>query len=506
MGQLTATTATPWRDLGFSDDQAHLLKRAARIEYARLAAKEKRILDWGWALFAEKFTADFCGQFHEYLVDIRVDPFTATKGPRYHAKTTIACFLIPIFQTLEEPTTFRHYLQVQATIDKALEANRSIKLELESNEFIRELYGNVVGAYWTDTRFVTNKGVIHSAISTGQSIRGINYRNVRPDYIMADDLYNEENINNPESTEKINRWFWGSLFLARTKTRSSCVHITGTAINDFDLLTQCEENKAVRCRTFKNLDFQNETVLWPALGDYATQKRAFDLMPISVAMREMQNEPRDEATAIIKRHWLYAEDGSYSWEYDHTLLDRRIRSGELRIIGVYMGNDPSVGKKGEKKGAVDTDPTGTALIWETAYVDSKRGPTEYWIVGAWERRMSLDERRDQLLYIGNQQPADRRPRKVFIEAISGFDDYATYVSKSSIPVERVEWVPDKLTNLENRSHLFQQRIIHANAAMEPRMKKLIEYQLTVNHPTHDDVRDAILLPLPLYTKSWKAWV
>ena len=38
------------------------------------------------------------------------------------------------------------------------------------------------------------------------------------------------------------------------------------------------------------------------------------------------------------------------------------------------------------------------------------------------------------------------------------------------------------------------------------MKKLIEYQLTVNHPTHEDVRDAILLTLPLYTKSWKAWV
>ena len=72
--------------------------------------------------------------------------------------------------------------------------------------------------------------------------------------------------------------------------------------------------------------------------------------------------------------------------------------------------------------------------------------------------------------------------------------------------ERVEWVPDKLTNLENRSHLFQQRVIHLNAALEPGMKKKIEYQLTVNHPTHDDVRDAILLPLPLYTKAWKAWV
>lgn len=505
MSQATATTATPWRDLGYNDDQARDISRAYRLRYARWAAQEKRILEWGWALFPEKFTAEFCSEFHDYLVAIRHHPFTSTKGPRYHAKTTVGCFLVPIFQTLEEPQTFRHYLQVQATETKALEANKSIRFELESNDLVQALYGNVVGDYWTDTRFVTRSGVIHSCISTSQSIRGINYHNVRPDFILADDIFNEEDINNPESTQKINRWFWGSLYLARSKTRRSCLHITGTAINDFDILTECESNPAVKCRTFKNLDFEHETVLWPALGDYAHQKIEFDKMPISVAMREMQNEPRDEATAIVKRHWLYADDGTYSWEYDHGNLDRRIRQGELRLISVTLGNDPSIGKKGENKSKTDTDFNGTALTWETIPVSGK-GPTEYWVVDVTNRRLSLDERRDLLLRIGNTQPQDRRPRKVFIEAIAGFDDYATYVSKSSMPVERVEWVPDKLTNLENRSHLFQQRVVHLNAALEPALKKIVEYQLTVNHPTHDDVRDGILLTLPLYTKSWRAWV
>ena len=170
-----------------------------------------------------------------------------------------------------------------------------------------------------------------------------------------------------------------------------------------------------------------------------------------------------------------------------------------------MGNDPSIGKKGENKAKTDSDFNGLALIWETTPV-GKAGPIEYWIMEAQEGRLSLDERRDLLLSIGNQQTEDRRPKKVFIEAISGFDDYASYCSKSSIPVSRVEWVPDKLTNLENRSHLFQQRRIHLSKRIEQAMKKKIVYQLTVNHPTHDDVRDAILLPLPLYTKSWKAWV
>lgn len=497
-------TVNPWEKLGFNYDQAHAIRRAYRLKYARWAAENKNILEWGWALFPEKFTIDFCPELHAYLAGIRLDPFTATKAPRFHAKTTIGCFLIPLFQALEEPQSFRHYLNVQGTEPKALEINRSIKLELEENELLRAMYGDMVGERWTDSRFVLKNNVVFSAISTGQSIRGINYRNIRPDYIMVDDLYDEEDINNPDSTEKKNQWFWGSLYLCRSKTRKACVHLTGTAINDFDLLTQCEKNKDVICRTFKNFDFNALSVLWPALGTYDHQKAEFDRMPISVAMRELQNEPRDEATAIIKHSWLYPE-GAPSWEFDPDELDKRIRTGKILLVGIWLGNDPSIGKKGERKGAT-SDYTGTGLIWETKPLDSKGG-CDYWIMGAWEKRMSLDERCEQLLDIGSKQPPDRRPKKAFIEAIGGFDDYASFViTRTNIPVQRVEWVPDKLTNLENRSHHFQNRKIHLNERIDQSMKQKLVYQLTVNHPTHDDVRDAVLLPLELYSHAWKAWV
>lgn len=502
----TKTAADPWEATGLSHDQRHAVKRAYTIEYAKWAARQKNILEWGWALFREKFDRPFSQEFHQYLVDIRHDALTATKGPRNNAKTTIACFLVPIFQTLEEPATFKHYLQVQATETKAIEANKSIKLELETNDLIHEIYGRQIGEYWTDTRFVTKNGVIHSSISTGQSIRGINYRNIRPDYIMADDLYNEEHINNPELTTKVNRWFWGTLYLARAKTRRNNVHVTGTAINDFDLLTECEKKPNVKCRTFKNFDFTKGTVLWPALGSFEQQKADFDLMPITVAMRELQNEPRDEATAIVKKSWLYAEDGSYSWEFNPDDLDERIRSGKLRLLSVTIGQDPSIGKKGEKKQTGDLDYTGTCLTWETCPVN-KQGPIDYWIMGIWNERASLDERLARLVSIGNAYPPDRRPQKVFIEAIGGFDDYATYVAtKSTVPVNRVEWVTDKLTNLENRSHHFQRRHVHLNERLDVAMKSTVEYQITVNHPTHDDARDGILLTLPLWSKSWKSWV
>ena len=212
--------------------------RKARIELARRAAKRKDILSWGSYLFPEKFPLPFCYPLHQYLVDIRLDPLTSTKAPRYHSKTTIKGFLIPIYQALEEPELFLHYLHVQATNSKANAVNRSIRYELEENLELIEIYGDQVGDRWTDEQFVLKKGPCFSAVGAGQSIRGLNYRNRRPDYIMPDDLSDEEDIYNPDSTEKKNSWFWSTLYPARAQGRRTSIQITGTATSELDLMNR----------------------------------------------------------------------------------------------------------------------------------------------------------------------------------------------------------------------------------------------------------------------------
>jgi len=193
------------------------LKHQAHLQLIRIYAGAGDILAWGQRLFPDKFPLPFCAEMHEYFVQIRKDPYTVTEAPRNHAKTTIKCFLIPIFQSLVEPESFRFYLNVQATDKKALAINRAIMAELESNEDLRALYGDQVSYRWTAEEFILNNGTIFKAVSTGQSIRGIHYRNRRPSYIIADDLYDQDDINNPDSTIKKNDWFWGTLYPARAK-------------------------------------------------------------------------------------------------------------------------------------------------------------------------------------------------------------------------------------------------------------------------------------------------
>jgi len=171
--------------LSLTAGQLRELKSQARVELARRAAAEGDVLGWGKALMPDKFKLPFC-RLHEYLAAHRGDEMSALEAARGHAKTAIGCMLAPMFQALAEPGRFQHFLQVQATDDKALSVNSSIKMELEQNDLIRRLYGDQVGRdRWTNGQFVLRNGACFTAVGAGQSIRGINYRNRRPDNILV---------------------------------------------------------------------------------------------------------------------------------------------------------------------------------------------------------------------------------------------------------------------------------------------------------------------------------
>lgn len=488
-----------------------VFKLAARLRLARLYAETKNVLAWGAVVLPHIFYLPYCQKLHGYLVEIRGLEFTCTKAPRNHAKTSVGDVLIPLFQALNEPETFNHYLTIQGSQDKALALNRTIKNEIEGNELINELYGNMVGPRWTDQQFELANGVAFSAVSTGTSVRGLLYNGRRPDYLMPDDLYNEEHINNPEATLKVNEWFWSTLYNARAKTKRCAIHLTGTAINEYDLMMKMEKQSRepdganVICRTFKAVEnFELKVVLWPELhgvggkDPFASVMQDFKRMGTHIAMRELQNEPRDEATAVIKRGWLYKTDGS-NWEYDPVELTQRLNQpgATIQIAAVRLGNDPSIGKKNE------SDYTGTAKVIET--VDGEG--SEFWIEWVDEQHLTLDGRKNQLSDLNRECSKDRPLTDVRIEAIAGFDDYAQYViQQTNLPVSRVEWVPDKITNLENRSHYFENGKVHLSKLIPEEKRDMLVHQLTTNYPEHDDMRDGVLLTMDLEPTTWEKFM
>ena len=333
-----------------SSDEHYALLKKVRIRIIRNAAKRKDILTWARYLFPDKFTLPFCMELHSYFLSIRLDPLTSTEAPRGHAKTLIKCFLIPIFQALEEPAAFRHYLNVQATEEKALTVNRAIKLEIEENELLREIYGDQRGERWTDQQFVLSNGVIFTTISAGQSIRGINYRNLRPDYIVVDDLYNEEDIYNAESTEKKNNWVWSSLYPARAKSRVNSFHIQGTAINTYDILHQLKKNTQFKTATFRAIkDEKERVVLWPELNTFESLMIDKENMGSHIFYREnAKRAPRrgGHDRKKLLAGWLGVRPGC--GEIRRPLPNRvgvdRLRSIDRRIRAVGFHRDRARGQ------------------------------------------------------------------------------------------------------------------------------------------------------------------
>jgi hypothetical protein len=474
---------------GLSPEQAEVVAHRYRVEIARAAAKRKDILTWGWALFPDKFPLPFCKIMHQHFIDIRAEEFTNAKAPRFHAKTTIKCFLIPIFQAVEEPDTFKFYLNVQATDKKALAVNTSIRVEFERNAAFRELYGDRVGRQkWSDQTFVTTDGVIFSAVGAGQSLRGIQFENYRPDYIIVDDLYDEEDINNPESTQAKNNWFWGTLFPALAIGRKTSMHVQGTAINTYDLYTQLEKNPDVKSRPFKAIiDEANRRVLWPEAKSYEALCKMREAMGTLIFNREMQNEMHDDANAIIRRSWIR--------EYDPAVAYRDL-SRHFFVEAVYLCVDPSVGAK------VENDPTGIALMLKCRYDDGKGNV--FFIEDVDERHISLDERVAVLETMCARREKGFQVAKVRIEAIAGFKDFSAEVKRrTNLPVQEIAHVKDKITNLQNKSHFFENGKVFINKNIEPRLKDKLIHQLTTNHPKNDDIRDAVLLGLDSTGGLWK---
>lgn len=459
----------------------HQVNSAVRVELARRAAKRKDILIWGKMLFPEKFALGFCPVLHDYFVETRLDPFTSEEAPRGHAKTTIRGFLIPIFQALEEPEAFNHYLNVQATEQKALALNLSIRSEFEENDELRQLYGDqTAGVKWTDGQFVLANGVVFTAVGAGQSIRGINYRSRRPDYIVVDDLFDEKDINNPEATTKKNAWFWGSLYPARAKSKRHAIKVIGTAINAEDLLAQLEKDTSVKSKTFKAVtDWDNKLTLWPELYSYDELEVERGRMGSVIFMREFQNDRRDETSSIVKRSWLA------DWEFDPADLDF---SGLNELV--FMQNrascDPSIGK------TLEADFTGLAVGYKFRAKDDDEAFT-YYITELVNEHLSLNSRISLLKRIKLEEPETRPIREMRIEGIAGFKDFVAEARRrTDLPIKEISKVPDKISHLENKSHYFENgRVFISNRIPKP-LRDMLVHQLTTNHPKHDDLRDAVL--------------
>lgn len=462
-----------------------------------------RIQGWLKAAMPRVYTLPF-SPLHSYLVETRHVADHGLEASRGSAKTALGCVGLPLYGGLQEPELFDYFLNVQGTEPKALAVNLAIKLELEQNEVLRAVYGDQVGDdKWTDSLFVTKNGVVYQAVSTGQDLRGTMYRLRRANWVRLDDAYKDEDIHNPEQTQKKNEWIDSTLkpMLASDRPTSYCHQ--GTAINDQDALKGYEEKAAldktgaIKFARFPAYDEQTQTSLWPEQRTYEMwiAKRDAPGVNPTIHAREYLCERRDESSAIVKPSWLHGGNPAKpAWEFDPAKL--RFDGRDHKLLAARLIVDPSIGKK------VENDPTGMLVLLKSVTRESKSA--DYWIMKLVNERMTLNERIIAMQDIVDAPPRGYKLQEGRIEGVAGFLDFVGEAKRrvKGLGIKEVASKVDKIAHLESKSWNFQNGKVHISTDVPKILRDELYKQLTVNHPLHDDLRDCLLYGIDDGVTNW----
>lgn len=141
---------------------------------------------------------------------------TSVAAPRGLGKTTFARILVQ-HAILYRDYEFILYVSNSETIAELQTEN--IKRELRTNREVRRIFGDIaintddpeVDDSFSKRAWVAFGNTLVLPRGAGQQVRGLLYKNYRPQLIIVDDLEKRDELENPENRRKIKDWFFSDL-------------------------------------------------------------------------------------------------------------------------------------------------------------------------------------------------------------------------------------------------------------------------------------------------------
>lgn len=192
------------------------VKRRSRIELCR-----GNIQRFATTYFPHHFTEGFCELHHEIFA--RIDSISPPGGkrdaliaPRKFGKSTIYSMVLPAYHLAYQT---RYFILLIGESSSGAEANlATLTQELESNDQLLEDFPHLAPAKdpkgqlvkWTDRQLVVSSFATIVAKGLGSRMRGIKYRQRRPDLAIIDDPESPETGDTFLKRQRHKRWFGGT--------------------------------------------------------------------------------------------------------------------------------------------------------------------------------------------------------------------------------------------------------------------------------------------------------
>lgn len=193
--------------------------------------------------FPKIFSGEFC-EFHkevfqslkDYIINRKNEKYYYVRSaPRGHGKSQLLSFGFPLWCVCYGYA--KNILIVSDTNEQAMQFIMAIRDELEENEVLRTTFGDMVGGrVWANTKIQTSNKIQVVGKGAGQKLRGIKYRQFRPDVIIVDDLENDENVETEAQRMKLLNWFQKALIPCGSISEK--IIYIGTVLNYESLLNK----------------------------------------------------------------------------------------------------------------------------------------------------------------------------------------------------------------------------------------------------------------------------
>lgn len=246
-------------------------------------------------------------QFHEELWEMCCsgESKVAIAAPRGHAKSTSVTLSYLLAAALFREADF--IILVSDTEGQAKLFLADIKIELSENEDLMALFEieDFVKDTETDLIVRMKDGYQFRIIAKGseQKVRGLKWRNKRPNLIVGDDLENDEIVMNKERREKFRNWLMKALIPCLSD--NGRIVIVGTILHLDSALERLLNDPHWYTARYAahNEDFSE--ILWPERFDQERLEAIRDSyvvqgMPEGYS-QEYLNYPIDESSAYFKR-------------------------------------------------------------------------------------------------------------------------------------------------------------------------------------------------------------
>lgn len=222
--------------------------------------------------------------------------------PRGHAKSTHLDVFTPLWLMFQPKRLINFMVVVGKSEDNADRLLGDIQAELEYNQRLIADFGpqkNDGG--WQEGEFKTKNGVKFLACGRGQSPRGLRDREARPDYIVIDDLDDDQLCRNEKLVHDLTDWVKEALFGALDVGRGRFIMV-GNLISKNSVLYNISRTKGVFLSKIQAVDRNGEPV-WKEKWTKEEAQAYRDFVGYRAWEKEMMHNPIVDGT-IFRAEWI----------------------------------------------------------------------------------------------------------------------------------------------------------------------------------------------------------